>query len=166
MASVGGSSASPSDEQAIRAVLREYGACWNQHDMVSMAELFADDCHWVNIVGMHWPGKTAVVTGHEAIHRTFFRTTDIELADVEIRTIAPDVAAAVILLKVGPFAPPDGIPRPESKDRLSLVLTKRDGRWRIAHGHNTVIDPAAQPFDPVKRGGPDKDRQALTKQKS
>lgn len=26
------------------------------------------------------------------------------------------------------------------------------GRWLIAHGHNTVVDPAAQPFDPVNTG--------------
>jgi uncharacterized protein (TIGR02246 family) len=41
---------------------------------------------------------------------------------------------------------------PSDEDRLSIVLTKRDGQWRIAHGHNTVIDPAAKRFDPVNSG--------------
>ncbi len=141
MASASASPASSSDEPAIRAVVREYGAAWNRHDMGALAELFTDDAHWINIVGMHWPGKTAVVTGHEAFHRTFFQTTDIELADVEIRAIAPGVAAAVLLLKVGPFTPPDGVYRAESEDRLSLVLTKRDGRWRIAHGFPVICQP-------------------------
>jgi uncharacterized protein (TIGR02246 family) len=158
MASVNISLASASDEQAIRAVVREYGAAWNRHDMTTLAELFTDDAHWVTIVGMHWPGKSAVVTGHEAFHRTFFQTTDIELANVEVRVIAPGVAAAIVLLKVGPFTPPDGVRRPASDDRLSLILVKRDGRWRITHGHNTVIDPAAQPFDPVKSGWPQQGR--------
>jgi uncharacterized protein (TIGR02246 family) len=154
MANVSASLATPSDEQAIRSVVLEYGASWNRHDMAALAELFTDDAHWINIVGMHWPGKSAVVTGHEAFHRTFFRATDIELADVEIRPIAGDVAAAVVLLKVDPFTPPDGVHRPNSENRLSMILTKRDGRWWIAHGHNTVIDPAAQPFDPIKGGWP------------
>ena len=78
---------------------------------------------------------------------------DIELANGEIRAIAPDVAVAVVLLKVGPFTPPDGVRRPASRARLSLILAKREGRWRI-QGHNTVIDPAAQPFDPVKSRWP------------
>jgi hypothetical protein len=73
------------------------------------------------------------------------------MADVEIREISPDVAS-VILLKVDPFTPPDGITRPSSEDRLSLILTKRSGRWLIVHGHNTVIDQGAQRFDPVKTG--------------
>ncbi len=154
MASVGALLVSTSDEEAIRTVVKEYGAAWNRHDMAALAELFTDDAHWINIVGMHWPGKSAVVTGHEAFHRTFFQTTDIELANIEIRAIAPGVAAAVVLLQVGPFTPPDGARRPASDDRLSLILTKREGCWRITQGHNTVIDPAAQPFDPVKSGWP------------
>ena len=144
----------PSGDESIRAVLQGYRDAWNRHDMRAMAELFDDDAQWVNIVGMYWPGRAAVVAGHEAFHRTFFQTTTIDIAHAEIRELAPSVAIAVTLLKVGAFTPPDGIPRPESDNRLSLVLTKRSGRWRIAHGHNTVIDPAAQPFDPVKSGWP------------
>jgi uncharacterized protein (TIGR02246 family) len=147
--------ATASDEHAIRAVLNGYADAWNRHDMDAMAELFADDAHWVNIVGMHWPGKAAVVKAHEAYHRTFFQTTDIRIADVEIRFIAPGVAAAVVLLKVDPFTPPDGVLRRESDNRLSFILTNQGGRWLIAHGHNTVIDPGAQRFDPVKTGWPD-----------
>jgi uncharacterized protein (TIGR02246 family) len=156
MATVSALPATGSDELAIREVLKGYGDAWNRHDMKALAELFDDDAHWVNIVGMHWPGKAAVVRGHEAFHRAFFQTTDIEIADVQIRAIAPGVAAVVLLLKVGPFTPPDGVPRAESDDRLSLILTSHDARWRIAHGHNTVIDPGAQRFDPVKTGWPGK----------
>ena len=142
-------------EEVVVSVVKGYCEAWNAHDMKALAELFVDDAHWINIVGMHWRGKPAVVAGHAAYHQTFFRTTGIEMADVEIREISPDVAAAVILLKVEPFTPPDGITRPSSEDRLSLILTKRSGRWRVAHGHNTVIDHGAQRFDPAKTGWPD-----------
>jgi Domain of unknown function (DUF4440) len=47
----------PSDEQTIQAVVKAYEACWNRHDMAALAELFADDAHWVNIVGMYWPAS-------------------------------------------------------------------------------------------------------------
>jgi hypothetical protein len=45
--------------------------------------------------------------------------------------------------------------RPNSEDRLSLILTKRSGRWLIVRGHNTVIDQGPPRFDPVKTGWPD-----------
>jgi len=43
---------------------------------------------------------------------------------------------------------PPGVPHniANASDKIARVL------WRIAHGHNTVIDPVAQPFDPVERG--------------
>jgi uncharacterized protein (TIGR02246 family) len=141
-------------EEPVESVVKGYCEAWNAHDMKALAEVFADDAHWINIVGMHWRGKPAVVAGHAAYHQTFFRTTGIEMINVEIREISPDVAAAVIVLNVDPFTPPDGFIRPSSEDRLSLILTKQSGRWLIAHGHNTVIDRGAQPFDPVKTGWP------------
>ena len=103
----------------------------------------------------HWPGRAAVVCGHAAFHRTFFRSTAIEIADATITEFAPGVATAIILLNVGPFTPPDGVARPASENCLSLVLAMRSGRWLITHGHNTVIDPGAQRFDPVRTGWPD-----------
>lgn len=148
-------SPSLSDEESLREVITGYCAAWNRHDMKALAELFTDEAQWVNIVGMHWTGRTAIAAAHDAYHRTFFKATDIEAAEIEVREIAPSVAIAVVLLKVGPFTPPDGVLRPQSDDRLSLVLTRRAGRWRIAHGHNTVIDPGARRFDPVKTGWPD-----------
>jgi uncharacterized protein (TIGR02246 family) len=155
MTSVHTVSAESSEEDAIRAVVKGYCDAWNRHNMKPFADLFTDDAQWVNIVGMHWSRRTAIAAAHEAYHSTFFQATEIEAVEMEIREIAPGVAIAVVLIKVGPFTPPDGIPRPEGDDRLSLVLTRRSGRWRIAHGHNTVIDPGAQRFDPVKAGWPD-----------
>jgi uncharacterized protein (TIGR02246 family) len=139
----------PADEQAIRAVVKNYEACWNRHDMAAASELFADDAHWVNIVGMYWPGKPAVVAAHKTLHSTFFRTTEQALLDVTVRPIAPDVAVAVAHFQMGAFSPPDGVHRPAAGNRLSFMLAKRERQWRIVHGHNTVIDPAAQPFDPA-----------------
>jgi uncharacterized protein (TIGR02246 family) len=130
MSSAGASPASPPDEQAIRAVVAEYGATWNRHDMEAMEKLFTDDAHWVTIVGWHWPGKRDVVAGHEAIHRTFFQETDIALADVEVRAIAPGVATAVVLLKVGAFTPPDGVQR---RERRPLVPRPDQAGWTMAH---------------------------------
>jgi uncharacterized protein (TIGR02246 family) len=146
--------AGSSDEESIRAVVIAYCDAWNCHDMEALAALFTDDAQWVNIVGMHWPGRTAIAAAHDAYHRTFFTKTEIEAAEIKIGKIAAGVAVAVVLLKVGPFTPPDGVARPQSDNRLSLILAKGAG-WRIAHGQNTVVDPGAQRFDPIKMGWPD-----------
>jgi hypothetical protein len=40
MASVNTALASASDEQGIRAVVREYGAAWNRRDMATLVDVF------------------------------------------------------------------------------------------------------------------------------
>src|ERR1700683_4473578 len=112
---------SPEDEQAIKGLVRGYEACWNRHDMAALSDLFADDAHWVNIVGMYWPGKGAVVGAHERLHSTFFRTTEQQLIDVTARSIAPGVAIAVAHLRMEAFTPPDGVHRPAAGNRLSFT---------------------------------------------
>src|ERR1700761_7247540 len=94
------------DEEAIKAVVKGYVDCWNRHDMDALSELFADDTHWVNIVGMYWPGKSTVVGAHRGLHTTFFRTTQQQLIDVSVRRVAPSVAIAVAHLQMEAFTPP------------------------------------------------------------
>jgi uncharacterized protein (TIGR02246 family) len=138
-----------SEEKVIRALVAGYAEAWNGHDMAALACTLADDADWINIVGMHWRGKAAVVKAHDVYHRTFFRNTALDFTDIDLRPIAPDAVVAVVTIKVGDFTPPDGRPRIGTQDRLSLVIAKRSGGWRIVHGHNTVIEPGAQRFDPV-----------------
>jgi uncharacterized protein (TIGR02246 family) len=140
------------DVDAIRAVLIGYQDAWNGHDMTALEELFTGDAHWINIVGMHWQGKAAIIKAHSVFHRTIFRKTELTFGHIEVRAISPGVAAAVVTAKVSAFKTPDGAVRPSADNRLSFILMKRDGTWRIAHGHNTVIDPTAEPFDPVSSG--------------
>lgn len=37
-----------------------------------------------------------------------------------------------------------------SSGMLTMVFVHRDGKWRIAEGHNTIIDPQAAAHDPGK----------------
>jgi hypothetical protein len=54
---------------------------------------------------------------------------------------------------MGEFTTPDGErTMAAAQDKLSLIIVKCEGEWRITHGHSTVIDPNVQPFDPIKTG--------------
>jgi uncharacterized protein (TIGR02246 family) len=149
MSGVNALAMSVADEHKIRAVLLAYGEAWNRHDMSSMRQLFTDDADWINIVGMHWRGKSAVLTAYDAFWRTIFQKMEITVTDVAIRAIASDIAVAVVALRASEFTTPDGKLRPATQDRLSVILANREGEWRIVHGQNTVVDPTAQPFDPI-----------------
>jgi uncharacterized protein (TIGR02246 family) len=141
-----------SDEEEIRAMVMGGQETWNRHDMKAWAERLTDEADWINIVGMHWRGKAAVLKAHEVIHRKIFHSTEMTITDIAIRAATSDVAVAVVTLKMGEFTTPEGELKAETQDKLSLIFVKCEEGWRITHGHNTVIDPNAQPFDPVNSG--------------
>jgi uncharacterized protein (TIGR02246 family) len=114
------------------------------------ADLFADDADGINVVGMHWRGKTAVVKAHQAYFKTAFRDGGMSTADMSIRAVTPDVAIVVVTeINRGGGILPDGSKAAPGSGRLTYVLVKRGGKWKITHGHNTTIDPNAKRFDPV-----------------
>jgi uncharacterized protein (TIGR02246 family) len=146
------SDAPPDPEiDAAHAVAAAYEDAWNRHDMRDLGALFTEHAQWVNIVGMWWRGRAAVVGAHAAFHATMFRDTPLHVEQTSARVLAPGVMTAVLTLAMGDFTTPDGRVMHGTRDRLSLVLVREDGRWRIAHGHNTVIDPVAAAFDPSRR---------------
>jgi uncharacterized protein (TIGR02246 family) len=140
------------DEQSVRQVVVAYQEAWNKHDADVMAALFTDGIEWINIVGMWWRGLPNVKLAHRRIHETIFKNTPFQIDSCSVRFLTPEIAIAVVTLSIGGVVTPDGEQRPPGKDRLSLVMLRRDREWKISHGHNTPIDQKAQPFDPVNRG--------------
>jgi uncharacterized protein (TIGR02246 family) len=137
------------DESAVRAVVSEFANTWNRHDMEAMHRLNTEDVEWVNVSGNHWRGNPAVYKGHDTIHRTIFAKTDMSVEGTVVRALAPDVAVVVATMKFGPVVMPSGQELPELKTRGSFIVVRREGIWKIAHFHNTSVDPEAEQHDPV-----------------
>ncbi|MDG3008086.1 SgcJ/EcaC family oxidoreductase [Paludisphaera mucosa] len=141
---------SKDDDQAVRKVVAGFTEAWNAHDMEALAKLFRDDAEWVNIVGMHWHGRDEIMAATTAFHQTIFKDNSHQLDAVETRYIAPSVAVVVATETADSFTTPDGEVRPKARDRLTYVLVKGPEGWKIAHGHNVVVDEDAAKNDPVK----------------
>lgn len=137
-------------EQDVARLADSYAAAWNASDMDAMAALYADDVHWVNIVGMHWRGKAEVDKAHRAFFDIMFRGVPLQLEEIEsIAEISDGSAIAVIRWAVGAFTTPAGERRPPSRDRMTLVLVRKGETLLIKHGANIQIDERAQRSNPV-----------------
>ena len=69
-------SLSKEDDQGIRKTVMGNEEAWNTHDMKLLATLFREDAEFINVVGMHWRGRVAIVKAHrvldaESIYRAF-----------------------------------------------------------------------------------------------
>jgi uncharacterized protein (TIGR02246 family) len=139
------------DEKAIRLVVKEYETLWNKHDMTSFGDLFTDDAEWVNVVGHVWRGKADIQKAHQIVHATNFKNRNMQLDNLTVRFIRPDVAVSIVRWTLDGFEAPDGRQFPKGPNVATLVFVKQDGEWLISSGENVTVDPVAAQFDPVKQ---------------
>ena len=137
------------NEEAIRKTVMGFEQAWNTHDMELLASLFREDAEFINVVGMHWHRRDAIVAAHKAFHETIFKTTQMKFNAIEIRSIGPEHAIAVGDLTLDSFTTPNGEVVPKALNRETFVLIKGAEGWRIAHGHNVRVDQEAVKHDPV-----------------
>ena len=143
------------DRIAVQAWLDNCVTAWAAGDADKMFRMATDDLEWINIVGMHWRGKAAVVAAHRIYLNTMFRGVSLTFREIEsLRSVGPNVVLAVVRWSVGQFSPPDGSTVPAADDRMSLVFRKTSKGMMLVHGANVQINAAAAASDPSKGGPP------------
>lgn len=137
------------DEKAIRKVVLGVEEAWNAHDMKAYGKLFREDAEFINVVGMHWRGRKAIMVAHTAYHETLFKNHSIKTDDVQLRSLGSGHAIAVVTTTNDAFTTPTGV-IPKRQNRQTYVLMKDSDGWKIAHAHNVPVDAEAAKHDPTK----------------
>lgn len=147
---------SQTDEKQIQSQVAQMVSDWNTHEFQNMDSYMTDDVEWVNIVGMWWKGRAEVKAAHQGNFGAFFKGVPFTQKSLKTRFLTKDVAVATLISSVGEFFPPDGIDHghnkmPASDDILTLVFVKKNGKWLIASGQNTIVDARAANNNPAKK---------------
>ena len=123
---------------AVMALLKRHEEQWNRHDMEAWAEILHEDVDWVNWRGGYWHGKAATKAGHEEIHRTFYKASRLSAQRVEDLTfLAPDI---VLVHARGELSGDERALGVTFRYRKTIIVTKREGAWRIRALHNTRLE--------------------------
>ena len=144
---------SKSDGDAIRGILNDEIATWNQGDADGYSKHFAADGTLTPIRGLFFEGRQAFRDRHEVIFKGQFHATKLQLQVVSLRFPAPDVAICETLSWVSGFesGPPPFIhldPKGRLRTRLLQVMVKRDGEWQIVVYHIVDIKPDIESPEP------------------
>jgi uncharacterized protein (TIGR02246 family) len=124
------------DEGAVRDVLAEYEVSWNGHDMAAFGRLFAEDCDYVNIDGVHWKGVQEIVQHTELLQKRL-KTAVRKLSGVEVRFSTPDVALVHATWDVTGSSRLTGKAVPVLKEITTIEMAKTNGKWLITSFQNT-----------------------------
>ena len=124
------------DREQITAIIDSWERAWNSHDMHALAALFHEDGIWILWTGEVWKGRTAIEDGHAAVHKTVFRNSVQRERLEELTFVGPNAAVVRFYSTLtGDERYPDQVVR----SRKILIVTKRDGAWRVGWGQNTRL---------------------------
>ena len=133
------------DEAAIRQIIVDEIAAWNQGDAVAYSRHFGAEGTFTNIRGQFFVGYDAFLKQHEVIFQTLFKGTTLAQEIVSLKVVTPDVAVVEVLTAVsGMRQPPPGATfdsRGRLRTRLLQVVAKQQGAWKIVAYHNVDVKP-------------------------
>ena len=122
--------------EQVTAILDSWEKAWNSHDMHAFAGLFHEDGIWILWTGQVWKGRTAIEEGHAAVHKTVFRNSVQRERLEELTFVGPNAAVVRFYSTLtGDERSPDKVVR----SRKILLVTKRNGAWRVGWGQNTRL---------------------------
>jgi uncharacterized protein (TIGR02246 family) len=125
-----------SDREQITAILTSWEKAWNSHDMRAFANLFHEDGVWVLWTGAVWKGRALIEEGHAAVHKTVFRDSVQRERLEELTFVGPDAA---VVRFFSTLTGDERAPGKVIRSRKVLVVTRREGKWKIGWGQNTRL---------------------------
>lgn len=130
------------DEAAIRRVIADQTAAFNQHQ-VDRA-LFTEDADFVNAQGVWLKGAADIERARKAQFQSALKAAAIKLLDVRVKFVRPDVAVAHATYEIAGMIGLDGLMTPPHEELSLRVLAKNNDRWLVTAFHITTIS-ARQP---------------------
>ena len=140
------------DEIAIRKIIQDEVAAWNQGDAAAYSRQFATDGTFTNIRGQFFTGHEAFLKQHEVIFQGIFKNTKLQQEIVSLKFNGPDVAVVETLTSVSGMSETAPGTAMDSKGhlrtRLLQVVARRNGEWKIVAYHNVDIKPGVPVPEP------------------
>ena len=124
------------DREEVTAIVNGMEKAWNEHNMRALANLFHGDGIWVLWTGQVWKGRTAIEVGHAEVHKTVFRNSVQRKRIEELTFAGPETA---VVRSFDTLTGDERSPNKVVRSRKLLVVTKRDGIWKVAWGQNTRL---------------------------
>jgi uncharacterized protein (TIGR02246 family) len=125
---------SAKDADDIVSILSRWEEAWKSHDVTAFASLFHEDGVWVLWTGDVWTGRRAIEDGHAAAFKTVFRNA-IQREHLEELSFVGPGAAIVRFCSV--LTGDERAPNDVIRSRKFLVVTRRQGTWKVSWGQNT-----------------------------
>lgn len=125
------------DETGPEAVPRGFARAWNRGDADGLADLFAPDADFVNVVGLWWRDRESIRRAHEYGLRVIFPGTTMRVSGVRVRMLGDDAAVVHCRWSIDGQVMPDGSPAGRRSGVFTFVVNRTADGWIAVAAHNT-----------------------------
>lgn len=127
-----------STQEAIRSVITNYEQAWNRHDAKALAEQYHTDATWVNWFGAYYKGRAEIEKHYQTTHTTYFKATQFTTRSIEdITLVKSDMALVHVRTDL---TGDERYPGQTFRFRRTILLTNKEGGWRIFAGQNAKLN--------------------------
>jgi uncharacterized protein (TIGR02246 family) len=132
---------SPQPEDIPRAFVE----AWNQRDAVALANLFAEDAEFVNVVGLWWHDRKAIYKAHHYGLTRIFADSDLAIRQLRSKMLGDDVAVVHARMVLQGQTSHGGVQAPQRRQNVFTFVTQRKSEgWICVAAHNTDIVPGKE----------------------
>jgi uncharacterized protein (TIGR02246 family) len=133
------------DEEAVHNLPQAFSAAFNKHDGHQLAQIMADDIDFVT-VGATWiHGKQDFEKYHTRLLNGRFRGIKVEVLQVAVRFLRPDIAIVRYSWTAAGAKNPDGTARKRRYGMMTMVAERQSGSWLVVASQNDVSFPGLPP---------------------
>ena len=134
------------------AVAEAFAAAWNAADADALADLFAEDADFVNVVGVWWTRRRQIRVNHALGFRWMFPASRLVLGQVRVRELG-DVAVVHAPWTMTGQTAPDGDEAGERTGVLLLVVRRTEGVGGGSRAEHGLRARGADPPGRRRRAG-------------
>lgn len=127
-----------------------FAQAWMARDADTLADLFAPDADFVNVVGLWWHDRDAIRKAHDYGLRGMFASSTLRVGRTERRDLG-DVCVIHARLHLAGQVAPDGAEAAPRVTVISFVMAREGSTWTCVSAQNTDVVPGAESF--VSDGG-------------
>jgi uncharacterized protein (TIGR02246 family) len=136
------------DTAGIENLLAEMERLWNRHDAQAYSELWVEDAHFVNVLGMRRFNRAELFAEISFLHAGRFARTHIRTLNHSQRFLTPDLT---IVFQEWEMTGDPGQPEHPVKDGtrrgvFTHVAQRTPQGWRLLASQNTDRLPIADPL--------------------
>ncbi len=126
-------------------VAHAFVKAWNAGDAKAIAELFAEDADFVNVVGLWWTSRRSIRRAHKRGFEQIFRASEISVEKLTLRMLGTEAAVVHARWRMSAQLDPQGRPSTGGRRGVITWVLQRlaDGTWICVSSQNTDIAPAA-----------------------